>query len=107
MVISDARFAAEVRLGPREVERFDDFGCALAWLTERGDAGADAEIWVMDLDRGEWLDAREARYRAGQHTPMAWGLGAVAEAEPGSFDFESARRLLSERAVERASRGGS
>ncbi len=106
MVIGDARFAAEVRLGPREIARFDDFGCALAWLAQHENTGSAAEIWVMDQDGGGWLDAREALYRPGQHTPMAWGLGAVAAGEPGALDFEAARRELSERARERASRGG-
>lgn len=107
MAIGEPRFAAELRLGPREVLRFDDFGCAVAWLAEHADADPPLEAWVMDQDREEWLDARAAFFRSGQRTPMAWGLGAVAASEPGAVDFEAARRIVLERASERASRGGS
>jgi len=107
MAIGDPRFAAELRLGPREVLRFDDVGCALVWLGEHADAGPPLEIWVMDQDREQWLDARSAFFRTGQRTPMAWGFGAVATSEPGAVDFETARRIVLERASERASRGGS
>jgi len=107
MAISDPRFAAEVRLGPHELARFDDFGCAVVWLAEQARAGPEVEIWVMDQDREEWLDARAALYRPEQRTPMAWGLGAVAASEPGAVDFEAARRILLLRARERASHGGS
>jgi hypothetical protein len=107
MAIGDPRFAAEIRLGPREVLAFDDFGCAMVWLAEHPDGGSPLEVWVMDQDREEWLDARTASFRTGQRTPMAWGLGAVAASEPGAVDFEAARRIVLERASERASRGGS
>jgi hypothetical protein len=104
MAIGDPRYAAEVRSGPRDVARFDDFGCAVAWLAERGGGEAATEIWVMDEERGEWLDARRAFYRPGRQTPMAWGFGAVAAAGPGALDFEAARRALEEEERERLSR---
>ncbi len=104
MAISDERFAAQVRRGPREVARFDDFGCAVLWLETQGDPGEAAEIWVMDEERREWLDARRAFYRPGQRTPMAYGLGALGAAEPGALAFEAARRSLLEHERERASR---
>lgn len=107
MAISEARFAAEVRLGPRELVRFDDFGCAVAWLAEHADAAEPLEIWVMDQDREEWLDARAAFYRTGQRTPMAWGFGAVASGEPGAVAFDAARQSVLARERERSSRGGS
>lgn len=107
MAIGDARFAAEVRLGPQELLPFDDFGCAVVWLEEHADSAEALEIWVMDQDREEWLDARTAFYRPGQRTPMAWGFGGTAAREPGALDFETARREVLARARERASRGGS
>jgi copper chaperone NosL len=107
MAISEARFAAELRLGPRELLRFDDFGCAMVWLAEHADSGEPLEIWVMDQDQEEWLDARAAFYRPDQRTPMAWGFGAVSARESAAVDFESARRSVLAREKERASRGGS
>jgi hypothetical protein len=98
MAISEPRFAAQVRRGPRDVARFDDFGCAVRWMEEHGGPGAASEIWVMDAGAGgeRWLDGRRAAYRPGQRTPMAYGFAAVAEAEPGAVDFEAARRAILE-----------
>jgi copper chaperone NosL len=106
MAIGEARFAAELRLGPRELLRFDDFGCAMVWLAEHADSGEPLEIWVMDQDREEWLDARVAFYRPDQRTPMAWGFGAVSSREAGAVDFDAARSAVLAGERERASRGG-
>jgi len=95
MIISDPRFATEIRGGPRrKVFKFDDIGDALHWLTLQPwkDAG-DVEIWVMDYPTGEtWLDARTAHYRRGVISPMDYGFGAVPEREPGAVDFATMRR---------------
>ena len=97
MVISDRRFAMQVRLGDR-VHRFDDPGCAVEWLDQKPGGGAEAtELWVMDMDGGQWIDARSAFYRPGQRTPMAYGFGAVAKPEDGALDFEALRRRIRER----------
>jgi copper chaperone NosL len=102
MAIGDERFAAQVRRGPRDVARFDDFGCAMVWLEEHGGADTASEIWVRDEDRREWIDARRAYYRRGRGTPMGYGLGAAAGAELGAIDFEAARTVVLERERERA-----
>jgi len=104
MAISEPRFAAQARLGPREVARFDDFGCAVRWLEQRGGAAAAIELWAMDSEEGGWLDARRAFYRSGVRTPMAWGLAALRERAPGALDFEGALAALRERERERASK---
>jgi nitrous oxide reductase accessory protein NosL len=104
MAIGDERFAAQVRRGPRDAARFDDFGCAVAWLEEHGGPDTAAEIWVMDEDRREWIDARRASYRSGRATPMGYGFGAASAAAPGDLDFAAARARVLEREGERASR---
>lgn len=94
MVISDARYAAQIRLGGR-VYRFDDPGCAFAFLEARPDGGAAAtELWVTDEDDLEWIDARSAFYRSGRRTPMAYGFGAIASPEEGAIDYEAFRSAL-------------
>ncbi len=103
MSISEQSFAAEVRVGPREVMRFDDFGCALAWLESKGGPAAASEFWVMNSDGGDWLDARTAFYRPGQRTPMAYGFAAVSIPTLDSVDFETARHALLERTRDRSS----
>jgi nitrous oxide reductase accessory protein NosL len=98
MAISEIPFAAQVRTGPRDVARFDDFGCAVLWMEAHGGAAAAVEIWAMDSEGGaeRWLDARRASYRPGQRTPMAYGFAAVGEAAPGTVDFERARLAVLE-----------
>lgn len=98
MAVSDRHYAAQVRGGPkREAFKFDDIGCAVFWLQEQRIPWADAvdtEIWVTDYHTGEWLDARKAHYMAGKTTPMAYGYGAVAQAEPGSIEFAAMRAAI-------------
>jgi nitrous oxide reductase accessory protein NosL len=102
MAINEQAFAAEVRIGPREVMRFDDFGCAVAWLESRGGPAAASEFWVMDQGRAEWIDARKAFYQPDQRTPMAYGFAAIRDEVPGSVEFERARRTILERTRDRS-----
>jgi len=102
MTVNEQAFAAEVRVGPREVMRFDDFGCAVSWLESKGGPGAATEFWVMDQGRAEWIDARQAFYRPDQRTPMAYGFAAVQIQAPGSVDFETARQAILERSRDRS-----
>lgn len=103
MLISDARFVAEVRGGPkRKLFKFDDIGCAVNWLNdETWAAEAETEIWVADMSSTRetviWLKARDAHYLHGEMTPMNYGYGAYAAAKPGSIDFvELTSRILAD-----------
>jgi len=102
MSISEQSFAAEVRVGPRDVRRFDDFGCAVSWLESKGGPDAATEFWVMDQGRAEWIDARQAFFRPDQRTPMAYGFAALQSPTPDSVDFETARQAILERARDRS-----
>ena len=103
MAINEEAFAAEVRVGPRDVMRFDDFGCAVAWLESKGGPSAATEFWVMDASRSEWIDARQAFYRPGQRSPMGYGFAASQSQTPDGVDFETARRTILERSRDRSS----
>lgn len=96
MALSDKRYAAQVRGGPKhQVFKFDDFGCVVFWLRDKPWADDPAtEIWVMDLRSGQWIDARKAYYVPNKMTPMAYGFGAVALPEPGSVSYEEARKQV-------------
>jgi hypothetical protein len=96
MALSDRRFAAEVRLGARDVLKFDDLGCAVIWLDRHPTANA-AESWVTDHRDGEWLDARRAHYRQLATSPMDYGYGATREKTAGVIDFEAVARLILEK----------
>jgi len=92
MVISDRRFAAEIRGGPKgELFKFDDIGCALCWLKAQKWGGeAAARIWVADSTAGgtRWLDARQAQFVDGHASPMGYGFAALAQSQSGSVGFD-------------------
>lgn len=94
MIISDARYAAEVRGGAdKRLYKFDDVGDAVHWLSvQEWKAGPDVEFWVMDSNNGtDWLDARTAYYHPDTISPMAYGYAAVPTREAGTVTFEVMR----------------
>ena len=108
MVISDRRFAAQVRGGPqREARSFDDIGCALTWLGGQPwgrDAGV--RVWVAALasegESARWLDARRAQYVSGPQSPMGYNFGAQDAPAPGSLDFAALQARVPAPSAQRA-----
>ncbi len=100
MVISDRRFAAEMRGGPKStVFKFDDIGCAVFWLRDKQAnypwmTEADTRLWVADVNSSgnavRWLDARTAHYFS-KTSPMGYNHGAVALPQAGSMAFPEMR----------------
>ena len=91
MIISDPRYAAEVRGGPdKRLAKFDDIGDAVHWLDMQSwKEEPDVEFWVRDSNTGEdWLDARTSYYHSGTVSPMDYGYAAVPSAEPGAVRFD-------------------
>lgn len=96
MVISDRRFAAEMRGGPKKtVFKFDDIGCAAFWMRDKiaeypWMKDAATMLWVADLNSQggdvRWLEARAAHY-VSKTSPMGYNQGAVAYPQAGSMDF--------------------
>jgi copper chaperone NosL len=94
MIISEPRYAAEVRVvADNRTHKFDDIGDAVNWLELQGVGLQGAkEIWVMDSDDGKtWLDARRAYYRSG-HSPMNYNFAAIAAPREGAVDFMTMRK---------------
>ena len=97
MVLSDRRFAAQVRGEPKDANfKFDDIGCAVFWLkAQPWSAEAATRIWVADVgsrgDAVQWLDAKKSQYLGGKVSPMGYNFGAVAVAQAGSVDFDTMR----------------
>lgn len=94
MIITDPRFAAQIRGGAGHAAyKFDDIGDALLFLDRQSwkdDAGV--EFWVMDAETGKtWLDARRAFYVGGMQTPMSHGFGAFAVSPANGLTFEEMR----------------
>lgn len=96
MVISDRRFAGQMRGGPKHtVFKFDDPGCIALWLHDKATAypwivEPETRIWVADVgSRGNevrWLEARKAQYIS-KFSPMGYNFGASAYPQGGSVDF--------------------
>lgn len=94
MIISDARYAAEVRGGPnKKLLKFDDIGDAVHWLSVQDwKADPDVEFWVMDSNTGaNWLDARTSYYIPDTISPMDYGYAAVPTHQAGTVSFEVMR----------------
>lgn len=96
MVISDRRFAGQMRGGPKNtVFKFDDPGCIALCIHDKADKfpwvrDPATKIWIADVtSRGNeirWLDARAAQYTA-KFSPMGYNYGAVAYPQTGTVDF--------------------
>lgn len=97
MIISDPRYAAQVRGGPNhKAYKFDDMGDAVHFLkTQDWKDDPKVEFWVMDSEDAEtWLDARKAFYVAGAPTPMDYGFAAIAKRREGAVAFEEMSKTL-------------
>ncbi len=101
MIISDRRFAVEMRGGPNDTTfKFDDIGCLSFWMRDKAKdhpwmAEAATRIWVADFtskaDNMIWLDARKAHFVSGKKSPMGYGYAAFSLPQPGSQDFSDMR----------------
>lgn len=100
MVISDRRFAAEVRgTGANQVAKFDDIGCAVTWCAEKTKQHVwltepATRLWVAEFaGQGKrWLDAKTAHFAPGPRSPMGYDLAAHAQQVAGSTDFDTMAR---------------
>ena len=94
MVLSDRRFGAQVLSSAGDRFFFDDPGCMVVFLEERGLGNAQA--WVDDAGAGRWVDARGARYAGGAMTPMDFGYEPKSAGE-FSWSEMRARVLVKEK----------
>ena len=101
MVISDRRFAAQIKGGPKStVFKFDDIGCVTYWLRDKLKdypwmSEAATKLWVADAanqgDKLVWHDAVGAHY-IGKVSPMGYNYVAVSRPQAMSVDFETMRQ---------------
>jgi copper chaperone NosL len=103
MVISDPRFAAEMRGGEKDVAfKFDDIGCLVFWLRDKAAqhpwmAEPATRMWVADssdMSGKTWLDARRAHYLGGRLSPMGYNFAAARDAVSGGLTFEAMREQV-------------
>lgn len=94
MLISEARFAAQLETREGEVQSFDDPGCLLAALSD-----LEPEVralWFHHLREDRWLAGAQVAFEETDGTPMGYGLGAVAAGTPGALSLEEARARVAE-----------
>ncbi len=81
MQVSDRLHSAQI-VNPETGEHFffDDLGCALLWLEEKGFAWKDgAVVYFTDAVSGKWLSGRKAVLARPFVTPMSFGVGAFSD----------------------------
>ncbi len=71
MLVSDRAHAGELSLS-QERHYFDDIGCMVLWLEERG--GRAEHVWVRTPDGARWTDASTSSFGSGASTPMDFGF---------------------------------
>lgn len=77
MAVSERPFAAQVMTARGKALFFDDIGCLVLYVRERG-LPAGATAYVVDFRGGDWIPAAGARFLWSQtlRTPMGFGLAA-------------------------------
>lgn len=100
MAISDKRFAAQIRGGKdhsHHAHKFDDVGCAMkfarkqVWFKDK-----ETEVFVMDYDKNEWIDALRAKYKKIKTSPMGYGYSAHYSGDEKSSDYSSVDKAIGE-----------
>ncbi len=91
MLISEPGYAAQLESADGEVASFDDPGCLLASLDAHPNPRA---LWFHHLREERWLAGDGVGFVRVPHTPMGYGLAAVAADAPGALSLEEARALV-------------
>ena len=78
MSISEKRYAAELIDSDGHVFKFDDIGCLANFMKQDKTSSPFSATFVMDFERREWLEAKNAFYvRSSEFkTPMNGGIVA-------------------------------
>lgn len=81
MAISDKRFAAEFIDRDGQALKFDDLGCMLDYIKEKGNKEQVAAHFVMDFDTRQWLKTEDAFFvnSSELHSPMGGNMAAFSD----------------------------
>ncbi|HWP48033.1 MAG TPA: nitrous oxide reductase accessory protein NosL [Candidatus Limnocylindrales bacterium] len=78
MAISEKRYAAEFIDQDGTVFKFDDIGCMIRFIQERGLKDKIAVYFVTDYDNLKWLNAEPSSYVKSEAIPSPMASGLVA-----------------------------
>jgi len=94
MLVSDPAFAAQLQLEDGSVRNYDDPGCLLRDLADPGLPPVHA-TWLHHHREDRWLPLEHSAFERVDHSPMGYGLAAVAAGElAGAIPLDAARRLV-------------
>lgn len=79
MTVSDPRFAAQIQTVEGRILFFDDPGCLLRYEQEH--QPRERAVYFHHSRAERWLTRQQAGFVKAEHTPMDWGLAAVAAEE--------------------------
>ncbi len=88
MLVSDPRFAAQLRTEPGALAFFDDPGCLLRFRAAR--ENGDRDVFLRDAASDRWIPLADAVFVPGHATPMGYGLGARVRGEADGMSYDSA-----------------
>ncbi len=88
MSVSDPRHAAQLQTADGRVLDFDDPGCLMRFVDKHHPRVH--AIWFHALRADRWLRAADVGFVEARHTPMGYGLGAVARSTPGALSLADA-----------------
>jgi hypothetical protein len=95
MHVGEPGFAAQLTTKTGDTLAFDDPGCCFLYVEEhQPDIHA---MWFHHHREKRWLSRHAVAFARVEVTPMGFGIAAVEVGQPGSLDFQAARRLCVER----------
>ncbi len=86
MLITKERNTAQVVSPEGKTWFFDDPGCMVLWLQDKGFKN-EAKLWVHSMDTDKWIDAKIASYGVKDKTEMHYGFGARENKTDETIDF--------------------
>ena len=92
MMVSDARFAAQLAAPSEEPRFFDDLGCLRDWLRDAGGPPRGAVAYVADHRTRRWVPAAAAVYVRAPAVETPMGSHLLAYADAASRDADPAAR---------------
>ncbi len=76
MLVTEPKPAAQLVSAKGERLYFDDVGCMVAWVAEKGEP---KHMWVRAPEGEGWVEAKTARFASGVRTPMDYGFVPASE----------------------------
>jgi copper chaperone NosL len=84
MLVSEPRFAAQLRRGTGEVLFYDDPGCLLLHRLQIADP--ESHAWFHDSRSERWLEDERVAFVRVAESPMGYGIAAVPRGTEGAED---------------------